>query len=358
MAGNIHTRVNPGWYGWLGDFHEVRGYYPPGCDREYFRRHNINWFMLGHQWVVPFLESDTCNVKQAILENKKRARIWYETYWWGDHSAWGDRDNPKGFAIGHIPPFVLTRLNEKGIKPGGDNIIGKDWLAMASDPAVMASVKKTIQWQLDTIIKHCGRDALYGVILSEEEPDHGVHSVLGQKGGSYYSSHRAEVLPALIKVHNELYDFIKTRYPWLKVSPGFYPNWVEPGTLKMDAVVMDLYPPPGKEEQYIESWGNAYPFDLEQYIILWGYGDRDRKMECQRFERISRGLLARGVKNLGVFRAELALQDKIHRFFDVHGAGDYEPYNLERHRSNVEELLKETTGIVRQLRSIEETGLP
>ena len=347
--GNATNRVNPGWYGWLGDFHDVRGYYPRSCDRAYFLRHNVNWFWLGHQWAVPYLESGTCKVKEAILENKERARIWYELYWWGDHSHWGGWGTREGFSMGHVPPFVLAKLEEAGIRPGGDDIRGKDWMAVADDPRVMASVKKTIQWQIDTILRHCGRDALYGVVLSEEEPDHGVNSTLGQERMQYYGEHRDEVLPKLIRVHNELYDFVKERYPFLKVSPGFYPHWVEPGTLKMDAVVMDLYPPPGKEEEYIERWGKAYGFDVEQYVLLWGYGEEERRTECTRFDRMVEGLLARGVKNLGVFRAELALQDRIHRLFDVHGVGDYRPYDIERHRRNAQALLPETQGVVAAL---------
>lgn len=324
----------------------MRGYYPPSCDRAYFLRHNINWFWLGHQWAVPYLESGTCNVKEAILENKGRARIWYELYWWGDHSRWGAWGTREGFSMGHVPAFVLAKLEEAGIRPGGDDITGKDWMAVADDPRAMASVKKTIRWQIDTVLRHCGPDALYGVVLSEEEPDHGVNSTLGQKGMQYYGEHRDEVLPKLIRVHNELYDFVKETYPFLKVSPGFYPHWVEPGTLKMDAVVMDLYPPPGKEEEYIERWGKAYGFDIEQYVLLWGYGEEDRGTECTRFDKMVEGLLARGVRDLGVFRAELALQDRIHRLFDVHGVGDYRPYDIERHRRSALELLPETQRVV------------
>ena len=69
--GNAGNRINPGWYGWMGDFHDVNGYYAHPSDREYYRRHNINWFMLGHQWVVPFLETDTkAELFQAALEKE------------------------------------------------------------------------------------------------------------------------------------------------------------------------------------------------------------------------------------------------------------------------------------------------
>ncbi|MBT3379068.1 MAG: hypothetical protein HN742_20545 [Lentisphaerae bacterium] len=348
------TRVNPGWYGWLGDFHNVKGYYPPHCDRAYFDRHNIAWFWLGHQWVVPYLESGTCKVREAIAENKGRAKIWYEAYWWGDHSRWGDGAHRDGFARAHIPPWVLTKLQESGIQPGGDDIRGKDWLALAHDEAAMASVKKTIQWQIDTILRHCGKDALYGVVLSEEEPDHGANVVLGQKGGAMYGKRREEVRKKLVRVHNALYDFVKTRYPQLKVSPGFYPHWVKPGTLKMDAVVMDLYPPPGKEEEKIERWIEAYGLDTEQYVLLWGYGDRDRHLECDRFDRMVAGLLGRDIRNLGVFRAELALQDRVHRLFDVHGTRGHEPDDMARHRRNVEQLWTETRRVTAELMEREE----
>jgi len=358
--GNAGNRINPGWYGWMGDFHDVNGYYAHPSDREYYRRHNINWFMLGHQWVVPFLQTDTYQVKTAILENCDKARIWYEAYWWGDHSAWESPGTRHGFGMNHIPKPVLEKLKAKGITPGGDNIVGKDWIAAATDPDVLRSIKKTIGWQIDTIIKHCGPNALYGVVLSEEEPDHGVHVVLGQKGTRYYGEHRKEILPHLIKVHNELYDFIKTRYPQLKVSPGFYPAWVEPGTLKMDAAVMDLYPPPGKEENYINQWVAAYgdvPKE-EHYILLWGYGDGDRKMECERFDRITEGLIRRGYRNLGVFHPRLALWDRVHRLFDVDASGNYGPYHIEEHRKNIETLWGETARTAEDLKRILGDGMP
>ena len=117
--------------------------------------------------------------------------------------------------------------------------------------------KATTSLQSDTIIEHCGPDALYGVVLSEEEPDHGVHVTLGEPGFKHYAEHRDEILPLMAQVHNELYDFVRAEYPQFKISPGFYPAWVQPGTLKMDAVVMDLYPPPGKEQAYIDRWVKA-----------------------------------------------------------------------------------------------------
>jgi len=350
QPGNTHSRVNPGWYGWMGDFDDVAGYYPHPSGRAYYRQHNINWFLLGHQWVVPFLETDTYDVKHAILENKKRTRIWYEVYWWGDHSVWEDAER-RGFGMNHIPKKVREKLRKNGIKPGGDNIVGKDWIAAATDPSVLASIKKTIAWQIDTIIKHCGPDALYGVVLSEEEPDHGVNVVLGHGGTRYYGEHRDEIIPQLIQVHNELYDFIKAHYPQLKVSPGFYPAWVRPGTLKADAIVMDLYPPPGKEEDYIKRWVEAYgeipPED--HYIILWGYGDGDRNAELDRFQAITEGLIRRGYRNLGTFSPQMALRDRTHRMFDVDASGTYAPYRVEEHRQNIEPLWRDTVSTAKEL---------
>jgi hypothetical protein len=357
--GNQHNRANPGWYGWIGDFHDVNGFYGHPADRAYYKQHNMNWFLLSHQWIVPFLESDTYNVREAINENKGRARLWYEAYWWGDHTTWV-RPDRKGFGMQHIPQHVLDKLAEQGIEPGGDNIVGKDWVAAATDPQVMASIKKTIQWQIDTIIEHCGPDALYGVVLSEEEPDHGVHVTLGEPGFEYYGAHRDEIRPLMAAVHNELYDFVKARYPQLKVSPGFYPLWVEPGTLKMDAVVMDLYPPPGKEQQYIDRWVTAYgevPAE-DHYIILWGYGDGDRAMEIERFNNITNGLIARGYRNLGFFRPELALRDRVHQMWDVDASGNYGPYDIDEHRAGVETLWSQTTTIAGAIATINADRAP
>lgn len=361
VPGNSCNKINPGQTsGWIGDVYDKQGAFSPEFDRDYYSRHNINWFHIAHAWVVPFLEADMYNVKEAINENKKRSRIWLEVYWWGNHTKWCDPKNKKGFGRNPIHPNVLKSLKEKNIEPGGDDLRGKDWLAAADDPKVMASIKKTIKWQLDTVIKHCGKDALYGVMLSEEEPVHGVDEALGVDGVNYYAQHKEEVIEKLIKVHNELYDFVKANYPFWKVSPGFYPDWVRPGTLKMDAVIMDSYPSPGVEEKFIQKWIRAYgnvPPD-EHYIILWGYGDNDRQVELDRFRKITSGFMKRGYKNLGFFFPGLALYDPIHRLIDTEGTGTYLPYSLEKHKLDVRKLLDETMKTADSLKTVEGFTLP
>lgn len=362
QPGNAANKINAGISGWIGDVYDNVGAFSPELDRAYYDRHNMNWFHVAHAWMVPYLEADIYNTRQAVQENGKRARIWYEAYWWGNHSKWCDPVNKQGFGRNPIHPNVLKKLKEKGIEPGGDDLRGKDWIAAADDPAVMAGIKKTIKWQLDTIIKHCGKDAIYGIMLSEEEPVHGADEASGKDGVlvKYYRQHKEEVLPKLIKVHNELYDYVKSNYPYWKVSPGFYSDWVKPGTLKMDAVVMDCYPQPGGEEAFIDKWIAAYgevPAD-EHYIILWGYGDNDRRMEIDRFNKITHGFMKRGYRNLGFFFPGQALYDPIHRLIDTEGTGTYAPYSLEKHRKDVRYLLDETMATAEGLKSLAGFKLP
>ncbi|MBI3920479.1 MAG: hypothetical protein HY318_03585 [Armatimonadetes bacterium] len=344
--GNSQNRISPGHYGWLGDFHDSGGAYPSYYDRPYFRRHNINWFWLGNQWVVPFLLSDSNKVREAINEFKHSSRIWYEAFWWGDHSRWGEPGETQSFGLGSIPKPVLDKLKAKGLRPGGDNLAGKTWLDIAANPELMASVKKTIAWQLDTIFEHCGKDALYGVVLSEEEPE--VCLAFGGQGAEayeYFRANKSEVQMKMTRSFNELFDFVKDRYPWLKIAPGVYWQWVQPN-LKRDAVVMDLYPSPGHEETAMNNWVEAWGSNTEHYILLWGYGDLDRKLECDRFDKVTGGLRKRGFKNLGYFHSKLALEDRIYRLFDTHGTGTYAPYNLAEHSENVRYLIAETEKIV------------
>jgi hypothetical protein len=338
------NEINGGWYGWIGN-HKVH-VYDPSMDADFLRRHHVNWYWLGHQWVVPFLVADMADVRKTMIEEGKRARIWVELYWWGNHSTW------EGF-VGMSYPGLYERLKEKGVRPGGADLRGKDWFAMADDPAVMNGVKKTLQWQLETIVRSVGPDTVYGVLFSEEEPDHGVNVTLGPNGMQRYGQDRTFAQEKLIKVHNELYDYVKSRFPQLKISPGFYPAWVRPGTLKYDAVVMDNYPPPGQEEQYLRQWQAAYGEAREQYILLWGYGDLDYKLELARMEKMTRLCLARGIKNIGYFRPELSLRDPVFRWFDTRGVGSYAPYDIQEHRRTVTALLGETRQTLVELEGIQ-----
>ncbi|MBI4026677.1 MAG: hypothetical protein HY360_16965 [Verrucomicrobia bacterium] len=341
--GMLNNEVNGGWYGWLGN-HKIAGMYDPAMDAAGMRRHHINWYWLGKQWVLPFLVADMADVRQTMIAESKRARIWVELYWWGDHSTW---DGFHGLAY----PELQQRLKEKGIPPGGDNLTGKDWFAIAEDSQVMQSVKKTIKWQLDTMAQYLGTNTIYGVLLSEEEPDHGMNVTVGQAGAKRYQD-RDATQKVLIRVHNELYGYVKSLYPNLKVAPGFYPAWVKPGALRYDAIVMDNYPGFGQEEEKINEWLRAYGKDVEQYALLWGHGNLDYKLELARLEKFVKLHLDQGIKNIGFFDPRLALKDPIYRMFDTRGVGSYAPYDLEEHRSAVVDLLDETTRIVGELRQV------
>lgn len=348
-TGLVENQINPGHYGWLGDFHDSGGSYPTYYDRAYFRRHNINWFWLGDQWVVPYLLTDSNKVREAINEFKHSSRIWYEAFWWGDHSRWSNPGERPAFGAGSIPKPVLDKLKAKGIQPGGDNLVGKTWLDIADDPALMASVKKTIAWQLDTIFEHCGKDALYGVVLSEEEPEVCLSfGGCGAEARERFEKNKSELRKKMTAAFNEIYDFVKGRYPWLKIAPGVYWQWVQPD-LKRDAVVMDLYPNVGDEETTIENWIKAWGSNTEGYILLWGYGALDRRVECDRFDKVTSGFMKRGFKNLGFFHPKLTLEDRAYRFFNLHGAGTYASYNLTEHASSVRYLIKETEAIASRL---------
>ncbi|NUQ64432.1 MAG: hypothetical protein HUU20_18355 [Pirellulales bacterium] len=160
---------------------------------------------------------------------------------------------------------------------------------------------------------------------------------------------REVVQEKLIRVHNALYDYVKSRFPQLKISPGFYPAWVRPGTLKYDAVVMDNYPPPGREEEHLRQWMAAYGDAREPYILLWGYGDLDYQVELVRMEKMTRLCLAQGIKNIGFFRPELSLRDPVFRWYDTRGVGSYGPYDLQEHRATIAVLLDETRQTVEAL---------
>lgn len=339
----LNNDVNGGWYGWLGNY-KIAGMYDPAMDAAGMRRHHFNWYWLGKQWVVPFLVADMADVRQTMIAESKRARIWVELYWWGDHSTW---DGFHGMAY----PELQQRLKEKGIPPGGDNLKGKDWFAIAEDPEVMRSVKKTIKWQLGTMTQYLGTNTVYGVVLSEEEPDHGMNVTVGEAGAKRYRD-RDATQKVLIRVHNELYDYVKSLYPNLKVAPGFYPAWVKPGTLRYDAIVMDSYPAFGQEEEKLDEWLRAYGKDVEQYALLWGQGNLDYKLELARFETVVKLHLDQGIKNIGFFDPRLALRDPIYRMFDTRGVGSYAPYDLEEHRGTVIDLLDETTRIVGELQQV------
>lgn len=339
--GMKENEINGGWYGWIGN-HTFTGAYAPEMNAAFLRRHHINWYWLGHQWVVPFLVADMADVRQTMIEESKRARIWVELYWWGDHSTW------EGFT-GKSYPGLYERLKASGIPAGGDDLRGKDWFAIADDPAVMRSVKKTIRWQLDTIARYVGSNTVYGVLLSEEEPEHGIDVTVGQAGAAKYQRDRDLAREKITRVHNELYDFVKSLYPRMNVSPGFYPAWVKPGTLKYDAVVMDNYPYPGLEEKKFREWLAAYGDAPEQYVLLWGYGNLDSQIELRRFEKITKLYLDHGIRNLGFFRPEMALRDPIFRLFDTRGVGSYAPYDLEEHRQSVIALADETKQVAAAL---------
>lgn len=343
--GMRENEINGGWYGWIGN-HEVGGSYDPAMNAEFLRRHHVNWYWLSHQWVVPFLVADMADVRETMIEESKRSRIWVELYWWGDHSTWD------GFAGERNYPGLHEKLAASGVIPGGDDLTGKDWFAIADDPRVMSSVKKTIKWQLETMFEYVGEDAIYGVLLSEEEPDHGFY-VTGT-GAARYNEDPAVTKRLLVEVHNELYDYVKSLYPRLKVSPGFYPAWVEPGTLKADAIVMDNYPPPGFEEARFQSWIKAYGDIAEQYVLLWGYGNLDRELEVDRLHKIVNLYLDHGITNIGFFRPEFTLRDPIFRMFDTLGVGSYQPYDLEIHRRNVAALIQETKLVVEALGALAE----
>lgn len=348
--GNLENKINGGWYGWIGN-HKITGMYDPEMDAEGMRRRHVNWYWLGKQWVVPFLVADMADVRQTMIEESRRARIWVELYWWGNHSTW------EGF-VGMGYPGLYEKLRQGGIPAGGDDLTGKDWFAVAEDPKVMQSVKKTIKWQLDTMARYVGTDTIYGVLLSEEEPDQGINVTVGQVGGRKYEENRELAQQKLIQVHNELYDYVKSLYPNLKISPGFYPRWVKPGTLKYDAVVMDNYPTPGKEEEKFEEWQRAYGTEKEQYVLLWGYGNLDYPLELARFEKVVKIHLDHGLKNLGFFAPALSLRDPIYRLFATRGVGSHAPYRLEEHRASVSALLTETRSTLAELAGFPELKLP
>jgi hypothetical protein len=299
--------------------------------------------------VVPFLLADANRVREAILEFKHSSRIWYEALWWGDSSRWSEPGERHAFGSGNLPRHILDALKAKGIEPGGDNLLGKSWLDLAADPALMASTVKCIAWQLDTIFEYCGKDALYGVTLSEEEPEVCLEFG-GQPAGTreYFGAHRDEVQAAMTRGFNQIYDALKARYPWLKIAPGAYPQWVQP-SLKRDAVVMDLYPNPGHEEEAIRKWVEAWGTDTEHYILLWGYGDLDRRLECDRFDRVTNGLVERGFRNLGFFHPKLALEDRAYCLFARQATGTYAPYDLTRHAAAVRALTAETEAAAAKL---------
>lgn len=340
-SGVIENEINGGWYGWIGN-HRITNMYDPEMDAAGMRRHHINWYWLGKQWVVPFLVADLADVRQTMIEESRRARIWVELYWWGDHSTWD------GFH-GITYPELQQRLKAKGVPPGGDNLGGKDWFAIAEDPKVMASVKKTIKWQLDTMAQYLGANTVYGVLLSEEEPEHGIDVTVGQAGARRYTEDRERARQVLIQVHNELYDYVKSLYPNLRISPGFYPKWVKPGTLKYDAVVMDDYPGFGQEEEKLQEWLRAYGKDVEQYVLLWGYGNLDYQLELARLEKTVKLHRDHGIRNLGFFHPSLALRDPIYRMFDTRGAGSYASYDLAEHQGTVADLREDTTRTVEKL---------
>ena len=340
--GMHENQINGGWYGWIGNHNVGKMYgYGPDMNVEFLRRHHVNWYWLSHQWVVPFLVADMADVRSTMIAESQRARIWVELYWWGDHSTW------LGFAGEENYPGLHDRLAASGVMPGGDDLTGKDWFDLAEDPQIMRSVKKTIKWQLETIFEHVGPDAIYGVLLSEEEPDHGFY-VTGT-GSERYHADPAHTKRMLARVHNELYDYVKSLYPDLKVSPGFYPAWVDPGTLKADAIVMDNYPPPDFEEIRFQEWIEAYGDISEQYVLLWGYGNLDRQLEVTRLEKIVGLYLDHGITNIGFFRPKFALRDPIFRMFDTRGVGSYQLYDLEAHRRDVAVLIEQTRGVVAAL---------
>ncbi|MDD3925711.1 MAG: hypothetical protein PHT33_03530 [bacterium] len=358
--------VNPGFYGRLGDFHELGSYssYPSYYDLDYYREHNARWFWLGHQWVVPYLLTDTCKVREGINEFKHKSKIWYEVFWWGNHSVWGGKSHKTVFGLGQLPDSVMKKLQEKGIKPGGGDVYGKTWIDLAANSGnnpLMDNIKKTIAWQLDTIFSYCGKDALYGVMLSEEEPDICLNYNIPRSAAADYNkvtADKREVKAKMTAVMNQLYDFVKSRYPWLKVAPGVYTDWVDTGNLKRDANIMDCYPGAGEEEKAIEKWLKAWGNEEESFVLLDGYGMHDRKIECGRFDKLTSGFMKRGITNIGFFHPKLSLEDKVYRLYDVNGAKGSGPYDVKEHAEYTRALIKETEEIADMLKPLLGNRMP
>ncbi len=61
------------------------------------------------------------------------------------------------------------------------------------------------------------------------------------------------------------------------------------------------------------------------------------------------GLIRRRYRNLGFFRPELSLKDRVRRLFDVDASGTYAPYGLAAHRKQAMRLWAETTAVAGDL---------
>ncbi|MDD3925712.1 MAG: LamG domain-containing protein [bacterium] len=376
LASEHMDKVNPGFYGRLGDF-TFAGSYPAYFNTDYFERHNIKWFWLGHQWVVPYLLASSQynnNVPGAVNQFKQTSKIWYELFWWGDHTQWNGK---YGFANNSLPSGVVADLANQGHPyPGGDNLLGNSWHELAAndgDNALMDSAKKTIRWQLDTIFQTCGTDALYGVVLSEEEP-HVCFSLNNDPANGYeipassraeFSTVNATAQQELFTVMNILYDYVKdycqTTYGVsIKVAPGIYPQWVIPVqetvTLKYDAAVMDLYPNFGAEADKIREWLDAWGQNTEQYILIDGYGDLDRYQEIDRFDKLIDGLTEYNLRNIGFFYPSLSLEDRIYRVCDVWGTDA--AYDATGHSTHVSDMMYETTAAAEAFATVIPNKLP
>ncbi|MDD2706627.1 MAG: hypothetical protein PHV34_01355 [Verrucomicrobiae bacterium] len=345
----LANEINGGWYGLIGQ-HKASGVY---SDTATLRSHHFNWYWLNRQAVI-FLLADHTDLRKDMIAESRRARIWVELFWWGDRSSWQGMD---------LDPEVKKRLEEKGIPPGGSNLKGKDWFDMAEDPIVMQNVKNDIKWQLDTIAQRVGINTIHGVILSEEEPNCGIRNLrfldgaVEQKKKLRYQN-REEAREVLARAHNELYEYVKSLYPGVRVSPGFYPAWVKPGTLKYDAVVMDNYPGLGQEGKNMNAWLRAYGSETEQYVLLWGYGNLDSKVELARFEKVVGLHLQHGIRNLGFFNPRFSLLDPVFRLLDTRGVGSYAPYDMTEHRATVSGLMEGTRQMVDELRKIKGLDIP
>ena len=236
--------------------------------------------------------------------------------------------------------------------PGGmkDN----DWYTLSKEPEklkkVLAVFKKEVDFAIN-LFHGYGKNKLYSVVISEEEPwrcerSRGI-------GPNSYDPKPAEFYDACVNVYKQIYQYLKDSYPGLRVAHGFYPMEQIVSRIPYDDVVMDCYPQYPSEKvitQQVKIWKKLYKGNEENtYILLWGAGVPLNRIAYR--DKIFADFLAAGFKNLGWFdtgrwtsRYQSILESKV----DIDSPNTFQKENLVEDLQSVDRKLKATIAILNQ----------
>jgi hypothetical protein len=291
-----------GWYGIPG--RKLEPFWKNSA--EFLLNHGIDWIWIqdqvfsghGANYKSPrFLLDGSNDVAESIKLLKKRARIFLEI-------MWGDK-----LSLDYVPIQDVQKL------------VGKSWNDFADSPELLGILKEMISWKIDKFTEICGKDSLYSVGWMEEEP-----LVSNRLTGKQQESQK------IIYVANNLYEYIKSKYPSLRVALSFYPYAAMPvyKNAKYDDIIMDTYPGMGSDLKKPNPWVDASERIGKEnvYILLWGVFTTREEIAWNK--QVFQSVRDSGFKNIGWFQTapDRSMDDYVAGIIDSESPGSYLPETI------------------------------